>query len=144
MITPRLATIDDIGQIRRHEHEFSHVTDDLLKQVIQNNWVYVVEVEDEIVGYARLEFIWLNVPYLALITLEEEHRGKGIGTAMIERISQDLVTQGKTSLYTSSEVMEPKPQMFHRKCGFRECGIIAGMNDGIGEIFFVKKLAESA
>ena len=137
----RLAEINDLRKIRSHGHEYPHVSDDLLKQCLQNGWVYVAEEDDDIIGYARLEFIWLEIPYLALITLEDEFQGQGIGTAMVHRISEDLVTQGHTSLYTSSVVMEPRPQSFHRKCGFKECGIIAGMNPkGIGEIFFVKKL----
>jgi N-acetylglutamate synthase-like GNAT family acetyltransferase len=139
----RNATPDDIDQIRQHEHEFPHVTVELLKQSIQNDWVYVAEVEGDIIGYARLEFIWLAIPYLALITLEDEYQGQGIGTSLIERICQDLSAQGHSRIYTSSEIMEPRPQKFHRKCGFKECGIIAGMNPGgIGEIFFVKKLTE--
>ena len=141
MANIRLGVIDDIKVIRTHQHEHPQVTDTLLKQCIQNGWVYVAESDDDIVGYARLEFIWLLVPYLALITLEDEYQGQGIGTAMIQRISRDLANQGHSSLYTSSVVMEPRPQSFHRKCGFKECGIIAGMNPkGIGEIFFVKNL----
>ncbi len=138
----RLASTDDIKQIR--QHEYPHVTDDLLKQSIRNGWVYVVEVEGDIIGYARLEFIWLAIPYLALITLEEEYQGQGIGTSIVEKISHDLKAQGHSRIYTSSEIMEPEPQKFHRKCGFKECGIIAGMNDdGVGEVFFVKNLDES-
>ncbi len=141
MVNIRLARIDDIGEIRRHRYEHSHVSDELLKQCIQNGWVYVAEVDDDIIGYARLEFIWLERPYLALITLEDEYQGQGIGTAMIQRITNDLIEQGYNSLYSSSTVNEPRPQSFHRKCGFMECGIIAGINpNGVGEIFFVKQL----
>ncbi|MHA1906531.1 MAG: GNAT family N-acetyltransferase [Candidatus Thorarchaeota archaeon] len=144
MVNLRVAKIDDIDKIRQHEYDYPHVTDDLLKHSIQNSWVYVVEVEGDIIGYARLEFIWLAIPYLALITLNDEHQGKGIGTSLIEKISQDMIEQGHSKIYTSSEVMEPEPQKFHRKCGFKECGIITGINDnGVGEIFFVKKLKES-
>ncbi|MHA1485331.1 MAG: GNAT family N-acetyltransferase [Candidatus Thorarchaeota archaeon] len=129
----RIAAPDDFEQCRRYE--FSHVSDKLLKQCIENGWVYISEMDDVVIGYARLEFIWLKIPFLALITLDDEHRGKGIGTALIERITQDLRNQGHEVIYTSSEVME------HRKNGFRECGIITGMNeDDVGEIFFVKNL----
>ncbi len=142
MVNLRVASINDIVQIRKHEHEYPYVTDDLLKQSIENGWVYVAEVGSEIIGYARLEFIWLAVPYLALITFEEEYQGQGIGSSMIEKISQDLICKGHKKMYTSSVVIEPRPQMFHRKCGFKECGIISGMNDdGVGEIFFVKELS---
>ena len=35
---------------------------------------------------------------------------------------------------------EPAPQSWHRHMGFAECGVISGLNEGIGEIFFVKDL----
>jgi hypothetical protein len=59
----------------------------------------------------------------------------------MDYVFKELVQQDHKKIFTSSEVMEPEPQKFHRKCGFIECGLIAGMNnDGIGEIYFVKKL----
>jgi len=139
MIKVRLASENDFGYCR--ETEFPEVKDHLLKQSIQNGWVYLVEIDQSVIGYARLEFIWLTVPYLALITIEKDQQRKGAGTALTNQIFNDLKAQGHKKIYTSSEVMEPEPQEFHRRCGFKECGLIAGMNDkGIGEIFFVKKL----
>ena len=142
MIKVRLALEVDFEYCRKIE--FPQVKDHLLKQSIQNGWVYLVEINQSPVGYARLEFIWMTVPYIALIRIEENHQRKGAGTALVNRIFNDLKNQGYQKVYTSSEVMEPEAQEFHRKCGFIECGLIAGMNDkGIGEIFFVKKLIEN-
>jgi len=139
MIKVRLASENDFGYCR--ETEFPEVKDHLLKQSIQNGWVYLVEIDQSVIGYARLEFIWLTVPYLALITIEKDQQRKGAGTALTNQIFKDLKEQGHQKIYTSSEVMEPEPQEFHRRCGFIECGLIAGMNDkGIGEVFFVKIL----
>ena len=39
-------------------------------------------------------------------------------------------------LYRSSQVDEPDPQAWHRDVGFEECGIIAGINKGLGESLF--------
>ena len=142
MTEVRIATEIDFEYCRKTD--FPHIKDHLLKQSIQNGWVYLVEINQSPVGYARLEFIWLAVPYIALIRIEENHQRKGAGTALVNRIFNDLKNQGYKKVYTSSEVMEPEPQEFHRKCGFMECGLIAGMNEkGIGEIFFVKKLIEN-
>ncbi len=139
MIRVRLATEDDFEYCRKVD--FPEVKDHLLRQSIQNDWIYLVELNQMFVGYARLEFIWLTVPYLALIRIEKTHQRKGAGTALVTRIFKDLKDQGHQNIYTSSEVMEPEPQEFHRRSGFMECGLIAGMNEkGIGEIFFVKKL----
>ncbi len=137
----RIATYEDYDECRHRE--YSYVEDHLLKQSIQNEWVYLSEINGKVVGYARLEFIWLKIPYLSLIWFEDAFQGQGLGTKLIHRISEDLSNKGYTSLYSSSEVMEPKPQQFHRKCGFKECGIISGINDDeVGEIFFVKELGK--
>ena len=36
----------------------------------------------EIVGQLRLEFLWSKLPYMGLIYLDEEYRGRGIGCSM--------------------------------------------------------------
>ena len=118
MIAIRSATEDDFEYCRKTE--FTSVKDTPLRQSIQNGWVYIAEVNEQPIGYARLEFIWLTVPYLALIILEENQRGKGIGTKLMDHIFKELRQQGHEKIFTSSEVMEPEPQKFHRKCGFVE------------------------
>lgn len=48
-----------------------------------------------------------------------------------------------TKLYSSSQANEAEPQQWHRHMGFAECGIINGINDGIGEVLFVKPLSRT-
>lgn len=101
----------------------------------------LVEISERAVGYLRLEYIWGKIPYIGLIWLEPAHRGQGIGTAVLEFVEAYLRERGYRFLLSSSQVNEPEPQAWHRAVGFRECGIIAGINDGgIGEVFFRKEL----
>jgi N-acetylglutamate synthase-like GNAT family acetyltransferase len=137
LVSFRVATLDDFEQCRRFD--FSHVPDNWLKQSIQNGWVYLVEEGDTTIGCARLEYIWLSLPYIGLITLEDEFQRKGIGTALIERIAQDLTKQGHRALYTSTED-EGTPE-FYQKCGFSQCGTISEINEtGNDEIYFIRYL----
>jgi N-acetylglutamate synthase-like GNAT family acetyltransferase len=137
LVSFSVASLDDFERCRRHD--FSNIPDELIKQSIQNGWVYIVEVEDDVVGYARLEFIWLTIPYIGLVTLDEEYRGKGIGSALIERIAEDLAKQGHRALFTSTED-EGTPE-FYAKCGFDQCGVISMINEtGNDEIYFVRFL----
>jgi hypothetical protein len=49
--------------------------------------------------------------------------------------------QGCPALYSSSQADEPEAQAWHRRVGFEECGLIAGINrGGVGEVFFRKQL----
>jgi len=101
----------------------------------------LAELAEETIGYLRLEYIWGKIPYIGLIWLKPAHRGRGIGTAVLRFLENYLRERGCRFLLSSSQVNEPEPQAWHRAVGFRECGIIAGINDGgIGEVFFRKEL----
>ena len=138
MVTYRIASIDDFEGCR--PYDFSHVPDEWLRQSFENGWVYVAEDDDQIIGLARLEFIWLTIPYIGLITLKEEHRHKGIGSALIEYIAQDLSEQDHRALLTSTED-EGTPE-FYKKCGFSQCGVISEINEtGNDEIYLIRYLS---
>jgi len=105
--------------------------------------VVVAEWDGRAAGYARLEFLWSHIPYLGLVRVLPEYQRRGVGQAMLRYLEAHLCAQGHTALYCSSQADEPEPQAWHRRMGFAECGIIAGINKGgVGEIFFRKLLPE--
>jgi len=65
LVSFRVASLDDFDRCRRHD--FPNIPDELIRQSFQNGWVYIVEVGDTVIGYARLEYIWLTLPYIGLI-----------------------------------------------------------------------------
>lgn len=137
LVSFRVASLDDFECCRRHD--FPNIPEELIKQSFQNGWVYVVVDGDSIVGYARLEYIWLTVPYIGLITLDDEYQRKGTGSALIDRIAKDLSKQGHRALFTSTED-EGTPE-FYQKCGFSQCGTISEINEtGNDEIYFIRYL----
>lgn len=121
--------------------DYKHIPKSMLKRRIEERAVILAEVGEKPVGYARLEFIWMKTPYLSNISVNREYRRKGVGTAIVNFLAEQLCRQGHKFLYSSSQANEPEPQMWHRRIGFEECGCIAGINEGgIGEIFFRKRL----
>jgi ribosomal protein S18 acetylase RimI-like enzyme len=108
---------------------------------IRSRQVVVAERDSRPVGYARIEKLWSTIPYLVLIRVMPALRRQGIGRAMIAFLERQLSEQGHRVLLSSSQSNEPEPQAWHRRVGFRECGIIRGINaDGSDEIFFQKEL----
>ena len=104
--------------------------------------VYVAFRGGEPVGYLRLEWLWSKLPYIEFILVLEPHRRAGIGQALLAHVEAEAASQGHTALYSSSQADEPEPQAWHRRSGFEECGLLAGLNEGgIGEVFFRKSLA---
>jgi len=120
--------------------DYDHVDEDVLRREIDRKMVILAEVGGKPVGYLRLEYLWLKIPYIGIIRVDRKYRRKGVGAAMIGFLEEHSVRLGHEALYSSSQADEPEPQMWHRKMGFEECGYIAGINNGVGEIFFRKLL----
>ena len=138
-VTVRFAEMKDLDFCVKSDYD--HVSKDILKRKIKEKAVILAEVDGKPIGYLRVEYLWLKIPYLSVIGVDEEYQRKGVGTAMIKFLEQHLRKCGHKILYSSSQANEPGPQAWHRKIGFEECGFIAGINEGgIGEIFFRKIL----
>jgi GNAT superfamily N-acetyltransferase len=117
----------------------------LLPEIVQRKieWreVIVAESNGSPAGYLRLEYLWSKIPFIALIRVLPQHRRQGVGKALLTFIECFLREQRHITLYSSFQVDEAEPQAWHRRVGFEECGVIAGINEGeIGEVFFRKQL----
>jgi len=122
-----------------------YIPESSLHRKIEAGEVFIALKEDQPAGYLRLDFLWSIVPYIALIWVQEDHRRKGCGKALLTCVESYLKQRGHTVLFSSSQVNEAEPQAWHRHMGFEECGVINEINEGgIGEIFFRKKLKEES
>lgn len=136
-ITVRLADASDLAFVGQD----GYVDSTVVARKVDQGEVIVSEVDGVAAGYARIEYLWSLRPYLALIRVLEAHRRQGVGRAILSYLEKMLKANGHSILLSSSQVDEPEPQAWHRRMGFEECGIITGLNDdGVGEVFFVKKL----
>ena len=121
--------------------EDSHVTEKVIRNKIVNDEIIVAELDAQLIGYIRLEFLWSTVPYIGVIFVEDDYRKEGIGRKLLSFLEDHLRAHGHDTLMSSSQANEPEPQAWHRAIGFKECGIISGLNEGgIGEVFFRKQL----
>ncbi|HLN60237.1 MAG TPA: hypothetical protein VK464_01705 [Symbiobacteriaceae bacterium] len=60
---------------------------------------------------------------------------------MLAFLEAHLRQHGHRMLLSSSQANEAAPQVWPRAVGFRECGILASINEGgISEVFFRKDL----
>ncbi len=133
----RFATLDDLDFVARDHY----IPTEVVRHKIEHQEVVVAERRGSPVGYARLEYLWSTVPYIALIWVLPEHRRQGAGKAMLRFMEDYLREHGHQQLFSSSQVDEAEPQAWHRHVGFEECGLIGGINDGgVGEVFFRKRL----
>ncbi len=136
-ISIRFATSDDLDFVRQD----GFIPTRIVERKIEQEEVIVAEWNGRLIGYMRLEYLWSLIPYIALISILPEYRRRGVGGTILRFTEEFLRDRGHNALYSSSQANEPEPQSWHRRQGFEECGIIAGINkDGIGEIFFRKPI----
>ena len=117
-----------------------YITTPILQRKIAEQEVFVASLGGELAGYLRLEHLWSQVPYVALVRVMPPFRRRGVGRALLHYVCERARAQGHHTLYSSSTGNEAEPQAWHRHMGFEECGLIAGINDGVGELFFRKTL----
>ena len=117
------------------------VLEKIMRNKIVNDEIIVVEVDGQLTGYIRLEFLWSTIPYIGMFFVVDEYRKGGIGRKMQDFLEEHLRSRGYDMLLSSSHANEPEPQAWYRSIGFNECGIISCLNEGgIGEVFFMKRL----
>ena len=139
-ILVRFAEKKDLSFCMGFDH--SH-REDIIENKIDMHEIIVVERCREIIGYLKIEYIWSQLPYIGLIILKPEFRGRHVGSLMLQYLTDFLRANDYDVLLSSSQVNEPETQMWHRKMGFVECGILNGINkEGVGEVFFRLDLAE--
>jgi GNAT superfamily N-acetyltransferase len=136
----RIATTSDWTFVETME-ENRGVTPSRLMHKLTEGDVFVAESDGKLVGYLRLDHLYSVVPYISLVWVVAEHRGKGIGSALLAFTEETLREQGHEILLSSTELDEAAPQEWHRKMGFRDCGVLFGLSPGrYGDLFFRKQI----
>ncbi|MBN2230058.1 MAG: GNAT family N-acetyltransferase [Candidatus Thorarchaeota archaeon] len=122
--------------------EDDSVTEQVTRNKIVNDEIIVGEIDGQLIGYVRLEYLWSKIAYIGMLFVEEAYRRAGVGRKMLNFLENHLKEYGHDVFYSSSQADEPEAQAWHRGNGFTECGMINGLNEGgIGEVFFRKFLA---
>ncbi|WP_192796762.1 GNAT family N-acetyltransferase [Serinicoccus kebangsaanensis] len=132
--TVRPATTADLPDLRRLDE---WPRESAWTRLIGNEEVLVVEVDGAVVGLLHYTILWATVPFLSLIVLQEDARGRGLSRVLVDDLVARLKGQGYVALLSSSQTDEPEPQAWHRHLGFTSNGIIENIADeGIGEVVF--------
>lgn len=116
-----------------------YISEEIINRKIEWQEFIIAEIDANSVGFLQLEYLWSLVPYIALIRVLPEFQRKGVGKKLLNFTEDFLRQKGHQMIYSSSQADETEPQEWHRHVGFEECGIITGINEGIGEVFFRKE-----
>ncbi len=88
----------------------------------------------------RFNLFWDNIPFMNLLFILEEQRGKGYGKKMVEFWEHEMAKQGYKSVMTSTQSDE-EAQLFYRRLGYADRGALVLPDEPL-EIIFYKNVSE--
>jgi GNAT superfamily N-acetyltransferase len=98
-----------------------HICRHELENIINLNRVYVIAEKEEFIGWLRYGLFWDNTPFMNLLYLLEDSRGKGVGSKIVEHWEKDMKALGYESVMTST-ASDEYSQHFYVKLGYKTIG----------------------
>lgn len=114
------------------------VTRDIINKKIESNQIYVVFDNDKFIGWLRYGLFWDYIPFMNMLYILEEYRGKGIGTSLVGFWEKEMHSLGYQIVLTSSLQTEIA-QHFYVKLGYRAIGGLT-LGDEPLELIFSKNI----
>ncbi|MDE6656864.1 MAG: GNAT family N-acetyltransferase [Anaeroplasmataceae bacterium] len=114
----RLANLKDTEFLVEND---KHIAYDILRDSIEKGCIYILEIEDKIIGWLRYNLFWDNTPFLNMLYIFEEYRNQGLGSLLLEHWENQMQLQGYQSVMTSTLVHEDAIH-FYLKYGYQVVG----------------------
>jgi len=116
-----------------------HISPKTLRKKIEDKEVVIIRDGNQIVGWLRFGYFWDIIPIMNILSLEENYRGKGLGTQLVNFWENEMRRQGHPKVMTTT-LSDEEAQHFYRKLGYEDAGGLLLPDEAL-EIIFIKKLA---
>ncbi len=126
---------DDLDFLDGEDH---HIDRDVIGLKVARREIMAAYVEDRPVGFLRYGYFWDEIPFMNLLWVEEESRGRGYGTQLVSFWEREMRKLGHDSVMTSTSSSE-RAQHLYRRLGYVDVGSLL-MPDEPLEIVFLKGL----
>ncbi len=100
--------------------------------------VYIMEEDGKFIGWLRYNLFWDNTPFMNMIKLNDEERGKGYGRKFVEFWEDEMRKLGYKNVLTST-ASDEFAQHFYIKLGYNSIGGFLPIGEPF-EIILSKKL----
>ncbi len=131
----RYADESDFEVLKKYD---AHIAEHELKNSISSRHILVSYENTEFVGWLRFNLFWDSVPFMNMLYVLSEHRGKGYGGALVEFWEKEMLKSGCKMLMTST-LSNERAQFFYRKKGYTDCGSLLLPHEPL-EIIMLKAL----
>ena len=129
----RWAHKQDLSQILAHDQ---WVEKEVLTGKIERGEVAVCIEDGAFAGWLRWGLFWDNTPFVSMLHLLPEYRGRGIGTQMMAFWEKEMEDRGYPLLMTSTSSSETS-QHFYQKLGYAAVGSFLPPGEPL-ELIFLK------
>lgn len=114
----KTADLNDIKVLHLNDRHISSVE---LENIVNLNRVYVMEENGKLVGWLRYNLFWDNTPFMNMLYIFEEYRGKGYGRQAVEYWEGQMKSFGYKTVMTST-ASDEYAQHFYNKLGYSAVG----------------------
>ena len=137
-VTIQAAIIDDAAIIAEYD---KHISADAIRTKINRGEVFVAYStfgDQTFVGWLRYSLFWDSIPFMNMLFLLPENRGKGIGRQLVQYWESRMKERGYAKVLTSTQQNE-FAQHFYVALGYTAIGGFAMSSDPY-ELLFEKIL----
>lgn len=131
----RYANENDIEIISKYD---KHISKEELANIIKLKRVIVMYEDDKFVGWLRYNLFWDNTPFMNMLYLLDNERGKRNGSRLVIFWENEMKQKNYEFVLTSTQSNE-EAQFFYRKIGYVDSGALLLPNEPL-EIILYKKL----
>ena len=131
----RYANENDIEIISKYD---KHISKEELANIIKLKRVIVMCEDDKFVGWLRYNLFWDNTPFMNMLYLLDNERGKGNGSRLVIFWENEMKQKNYEFVLTSTQSNE-EAQFFYRKIGYVDSGALLLPNEPL-EIILYKNL----
>ncbi|GAB3817362.1 GNAT family N-acetyltransferase [Tessaracoccus terricola] len=135
--TVRPATSGDLGFLIATDR---HPDSQTMAQLVSAGRVTVLEEQGTLSGWLRWNLFWDEIPFLNMLCVEEQRRGRGLGGCLMDAWEASMRAGGHTFVLTSTQSDE-EAQHFYRRRGYKDCGALF-LPDQACELFLRKELQD--
>ncbi len=114
----RIAHATDLYFLQQHDE---HISEAELENAIERGRVLIAEADGKTVGWLRYNLFWDNTPFMNMLFVMSEYRGKRHGTHLIAHWEKQMKQLGFHTVMTSTQANE-YAQHFYHKLGYKTIG----------------------
>jgi ribosomal protein S18 acetylase RimI-like enzyme len=129
----RCASADDIESLSRLAPDSDL---ELLRAQIRGGRLLIIEHSGEPAGFIKFCILWETLPFIEIIVVREDLRGRGIGRAAVRRWEREMAERAYSRVAISTQANE-SAQGFWRRIGYRDCGSLE-LPDRPAELFMFR------